>query len=414
VAESAQNIRYRQIRELDRHGTSKKIQMSDGLGLDPFLAKYNTEGSVTPSTLNANDVLTSPGGGTGLTLSGQGSWYGQIPVGPINGSNTRFLLDYTLANPWPALYLRGLFQWPFRDGDGSTGRSTAIADYDYTITGAVLTMRNPPQTGDRFYIEYFRDVPAPTPSTATSAVVHVLYSYIYGTPTLSNHGIVQLSDAVYFAQIFDGTQQTLLDKTISFPTLPAGFGTGGFPQNLALFGSIFDDLTTPDELRIYDYYAIVTYADATTARIYPTVQGVAGTGGGGISFNAMHVVGNGTTATYTIEFANNNPPSALQPGMLLRTIDFPTAGFNVTNAVITSVSLAPTSPPSGTITIANTTVGNEDWPATERNGNASDPGYYGSFANVSAAVDGNPATYATIRAQHYFPTRNGGGMIFTF
>jgi hypothetical protein len=309
VAESPQNVRYRQIRALDRQGKGKQFQMSApanpategypalydadgnviarqprgntavaqladqtaGFTLNHLLA-FDASGNAKDSTVLATDVLTSPGGGTGVTISGRGSWYGQIPVGPINGSNTRFLLDYTLSNPWPALYLRGLFQWPFRDGDGSTGRSTTIADYDYTITGAVLTMRYPPQTGDRFYIEYFRDLPAPTPATATSAVVHVVYSYTHGTPTGSIHGIVQLSDAVYFAQIFDAAEYTLVDKTITFSTLPAGFGTGGFPQNLSVFHSIFFDLDTPDVLRIYDYYADVTYADGTTARIYPAVK----------------------------------------------------------------------------------------------------------------------------------------------
>jgi hypothetical protein len=82
VPESPQNVRYRQIRAGDRHGTSKTIQMSDGLGLDPFLAKYNTEGSVTPSTLNANDVLTSPGGGTGPRLVAWVLLMSRFPTAP--------------------------------------------------------------------------------------------------------------------------------------------------------------------------------------------------------------------------------------------------------------------------------------------------------------------------------------------
>jgi hypothetical protein len=153
------------------------------------------------------------------------------------------------------------------------------------------------------------------------------------------------------------------------------------------------------------------------------VAGVPGTGGGGMSFDVTHATGNGSVVTYSVGFPNNNPPSDLAPGMLLRTIDFPTAGFNVTGAVITSTSLSVTSPPpafgsgyyvTGTITINNPTIGNENWPATERNGSASNAGYYGSFANIGAAVDGDSTTYATIQAQHYFPTRSGSSINFTF
>src|SRR4051812_16728909 len=104
MPETPQNVRYRHIRHGDRHGTSKKLQMSDGTGLDPYMAKYNGEGSLTPSTLKEGDIAT---------VSGQNSWFREQPIGTIDGTNRVFHTTYAYANPYDLLELNGDVQDPF-------------------------------------------------------------------------------------------------------------------------------------------------------------------------------------------------------------------------------------------------------------------------------------------------------------
>jgi hypothetical protein len=142
-----------------------------------------------------------------------------------------------------------------------------------------------------------------------------------------------------------------------------------------------------------------------------------------MSFDVTHATGNGTWLRTRLDSRTiiRHPISCR--ACFCGQSTSPTAGFNVNGAIITGTSLSVTSPPpsfgsgyyvTGSITIDNSTVGDENWPATSRNGSASFPGYYGSFANIGAAVDGDPTTYATIEAQHYFPTRSGSSINFIF
>jgi hypothetical protein len=380
--------------------------MSDGLGLDPFLAKYNTEGSVTPSTLNANDVLTSPGGGTGATVGGLGSPYEQIPNGAKDGVNTSFFLDYIPASPptgtppvvpfW--LFINGLGQSPY------TPRYTLAPGSNH------LVMMVAPKATDEFWCVYFRGPAAPVPSPIVSAVLTMVYTYTHSTTT---DGFVQISHGGDIL-LFDNTAYTNRTWTFSLSPLPAGFGTGGWPINLELYNSLFEDGT--DTLQVYEIYADVTHADATTSRLYPSASSYLGTPGGGDFLYVTHATGDGTHATYTVEAWGHN---AVHAGDVLNVSGFTTLpGFNVSGAIVTSSTIAGGNPggESGTITIANATVGSESVTIVGGGFNGSTGGgtYYGSVANVANALDGNSGTFATFTRDHYYPTRGGGGVTFTF
>lgn len=270
--------RWDQTKASERHGTDGYGQASDGTGEPDHLAKYNDNGSVTDSDIPVADILTTTGaGGTtkGLTAGGYGSWYGQVPRGAVNGSNQTFLLDYKLLNPYTVLTI-GNVQLPSIQGDpSSTFATMTVPGGEYSITGFVLTVANPPQPGQRFYIEFFRADPA---SVATGVTLTVTSSYtpdpvalptaaisIYGTSFAfgqspqksSNSGWAKTTDTFDVTSTLLPTQLTSLtgieELNIYFFTEFGANGTG------------FDS-----RLRIHDAFLTVTYADLSTQVFRPT------------------------------------------------------------------------------------------------------------------------------------------------
>lgn len=270
--------RWDQAKAAERHGTDGFGQASDGTGTLNHLAKYNANGSVTDSTLLASDVVTSPGGGQGLTAGGYGSWYGQVPRGVVNGSNRVFLIDYKLLNPFTVLQI-GNIQMPSVQGlpDGTVGDAAlaAVPGGEYSIVDWTLTVATPPQPGERFYIEYFRADPG---SVSTGVTLTVTSAYtpdptadpsanisIYGTSfsfgmlpqKSSNTGWAKTTDTWDVTATLLPTQLTSLtgidELSIYFFTQFGSNGTG--------FNSYLD---------IYDIFLTVTYADLSTAIFRPT------------------------------------------------------------------------------------------------------------------------------------------------
>jgi hypothetical protein len=142
-------------RATNRHGTQPFVQISDGTGTAGNLAKYLPDGSVTDSGVLAASSAGAGNGTVGGTFA-TGSFYGQVPRGPLNGSNRVFLLDYTLASPFTILDINGIVQKPPRDGP------FAYPGPDYAIVGNVLTYRFALAASDWHYIWYWAGQPADT------------------------------------------------------------------------------------------------------------------------------------------------------------------------------------------------------------------------------------------------------------
>lgn len=408
VGPSPNNLRIWQIRDGDKHGSDDYFQISDNTGEEDHFGKFKLDGTLTNSHIKASDVLTAPGGGTGLTSGGYGSPYEQIPNGAKNGSNLHFYLDYIPVSP-PTGTPPVVPFWLFLNG---AGQSPYTPLYTLAPGSNHLVMKAAPKATDEFWCVYFRGGEAPMLPAATSAVVHVVYSYIPGTGG-GNVGIVQLSDPAYFAQIYDANPYTLRDKTVSYGSIPAGFGEGGWPMNLELFQSMFFDST--DVLKVYDVYADVTYSDASTAIIRPTVEAY----DGGLSLfdssvfwlHITHAEGDGTQITYTFHQDYRSPVDSTAVGQHLKVVGFTNPDFNIAPSTLRVAAVG-----SGTFTVLKPVTGSEDLvsPSGSWNGWIYAGDYDGKVENPDLAVDGDPATYATLTRYHYYPGHSGGGITFTF
>ena len=386
-----------QIKAIDLHGTDAKVQKSDGTGELGHVAVYNANGSITDG--GGIPLISSPpgsGSGGGTTLA-PGTWYGQVPRGRKNGSNTTFYLDYSLASPYTILVVNGVAQKPAVDGPGSN------ADPEYSITDDVVTMTHAPKSGDWLYIWYFIDQIAPPPPIVASATITFISTY---TPSAEADGVVRLSNSTYPFIFYDnGSGVGWTDRTATFDLtpIPAGFGDGEWQMLLDLEQSLM--LNGTDTLHVFEIYADVTLSDGTTSRIYPTASAFRGD----VSlFNPntswlklTSVTGDGATATYSYEVSAG--PGSFSVGDLARIEGFTDAGFNVTSP-ITAIG-------SGTFSIANATTGSETIDAA---GYVDDGTWYGQVADAGSSIDGDLATYATLIRDHYWPGHQGGGIIYTF
>src|SRR5690242_16443375 len=160
--------RSSQIKTIDRHGDDRWIQMSDDTGALGHVAVYDAGGNVTDGG-GIPLIVSTPGEGGTL---GPGTWYGQVPRGSMNGVNTAFGLDYSLASPYTILVVNGVAQKPAVDGPGSN------ADPEYSISDTTITMTNAPKASDWMYIWYFIDQPAPPPPAQASVTITIIYDHI--------------------------------------------------------------------------------------------------------------------------------------------------------------------------------------------------------------------------------------------
>jgi hypothetical protein len=245
------------IKSLWRHGTQPWAQASDNTGINGNLAAFNVDGSVTDSGISSLGVGT---------LSGVGSWYGQVPRGPNNGSNTVFFLDYNLANPYTVCSKGGAQQKPAVDGPN------ANPDPDYSITGNVLTFTIAPKPTSWLYIEYFRDVPAPLAPVA-SATLSVWTSFTgttvhaFSDITWNYPASIGGNQSVLFTNAFYSLAETTISLTVP-PDATADTFLGG-NVNFLLLGSLLS-IGDPNTLKIYDAFITLTLADSSTLILRPT------------------------------------------------------------------------------------------------------------------------------------------------
>jgi hypothetical protein len=227
-------------------------------------------GNIVDGNIPVADLVTTTGaGGTtqGLTATGYGSWYGQVPRGAQNGSNTVFLLDYKLVNPHAILRLNGVDQQPGVQGDPSSPTALmATPGGEFTITNHTLNVVNSPRAGERFFINYFRAEPLAAVSTAT---LHVWTSFTAPDSTPYSIAYVKYTyTAGTLNNSVDGALHALrLDSSAlsSPPASVAGFA-GSYVQ-VYLDGSL--PANAINAINIYDCYITLILADASVQEIRP-------------------------------------------------------------------------------------------------------------------------------------------------
>jgi hypothetical protein len=258
------------VKQLWRHGTQPWAQASDNTGLDGNLAAFNADGSVTDSGISGLNVGA---------LSGAGSWYGQVPRGPNNGSNRVFFLDYNIANPYTVCVLGGAFLKPAVDGPGTN------PDPAFTITGGnVLTYTVAPRPTSFLYIEYFRDVAAPIAPVA-SATLSVWTSFTGGSSPhafaniawnypVSQGGSINIQSS---ANAFYALRETTV--TLTLPGSPTIDSFDGGNITFDLLGSLLSS-GDPNHFNIYDVFITLTLADSSTVVVRPTSWSIYSGGAG--------------------------------------------------------------------------------------------------------------------------------------
>lgn len=216
-------------------------------------------------------------GGSAAGVFPHGSWYGQVPRGTVDGANTVFTLDYTLASPFTILMVNGIGEKPPRDGPN------ANPNPDYAISGATLTMRYPPKPTDWFYIWYFAGEPV-TLSASVSVTLYLTTAHD-PSPTFSpNFGASATLDGV--GLIFpvpswfhsNGQWDTKTDSTgldaARWTSLQDGSGFVMAMLEQATGIGSWPACDPPDEYRIYDCFVKVTKSDGSFEIWRPTTSSI--------------------------------------------------------------------------------------------------------------------------------------------
>lgn len=304
AGEGTNPTRYFQIRELDRLGSGLRFQMFGGgnpqLGeLAAYDGDRNVVGSGARGTLKgdwplftgSNWVILEAGasgdlpvadptqiagvrwdtpanilGNGGLDATVGDAWWGQIPRGVVDGSNTVFTTDYKLASKFTVLQVNTSVWVPTPDSDTSTD-----ADNQYSITmDGVITMGTPPKAGDKLYINYFRNRHTTVP--ITSAILYVVSEHIPSAGSLAWGGGLSTSGVGFIFPHTDWIEDNSLwaKRTNSKNIDPTTLGDLFVLAMNYHDGSGIGPYSPPDEFRIYDSYVIVTYADTTTRTYRPT------------------------------------------------------------------------------------------------------------------------------------------------
>lgn len=249
--------RFLQVKAASRHGAQPFSQASDGTGTPTHYAVYADDGSLTDGPAPTTGVIMT---------SGTPSWYGQVPRGPQNGSNTTFYLDYTLANPYPNLVRNGVSLIPPIDGPG------ANSVFEYSITGNILTFVVAPKVTDWIYIWYFIDTASGIPAVSAATVyVWTAFSggsapHDYATSTFTYPGGGS-SAGVYNNNAFYSLQQNSLSLTL--PGSPTIDSFSGASVQFVMSGAL-NSTGDPNYFDIYDVYIVLTLVGGSTVTIRPT------------------------------------------------------------------------------------------------------------------------------------------------
>jgi hypothetical protein len=268
--------RFDQSKVSERHGAGVKAQSSDATGTTDDLAGFLTDGTLTAAGLQISDVLTLSGAGAGAGLTA-GDWYGQVPRGTVDGSNTHFLLDYIPRSPITILIVDGEPQLPGVQGDGA-GNWVVVPGGEYQVSTVdnTLTVQHPPR--GKFYIWYLRGEPI-EPATHVALTVTTAFT---SDPALSGQGAVSIYtyDLPVFGQLPQKASNTSWAKTtdtfdVTSTLLPVQLTQEAGRQALHVyffsdFGNRFATYSPGDILDIYDCFLTVTWADGSTTIYRPT------------------------------------------------------------------------------------------------------------------------------------------------
>lgn len=295
-------IRRSQANDLDLsgHAAADQFASTDAPSkTDGHIGKW-ISGNIVDGVIPVSDLMTSTGAGgssQGMTVGGYGSLYGQVPRGVVDGSNTRFTLDYNLLEWWTWLEIGDVVQLPGVQGDPSNEPFGVMAvpggEYQVQLGKNYITVQHPPQPGERFYIWYVRADPAAVGisailTTTTEFAQNVSPTGGNATQTLYGEGLPFFGHLPFQSDTASYTKRTSsYDITnpgdLVSPTTEVG------RQNLKVYffsdyGTRFTSWTPGDYFDIYDVYLTVTFADSSTTVYRPTTYGV------DVNSNLAHMV----------------------------------------------------------------------------------------------------------------------------
>ncbi len=362
---------YDQIGEDARQGAiyGTKVFYSDGTFTSDNIPKYLGDGTATDSGIGVSSIAT---------LTGLNSWYGQVPRGPVDGSNVTFTLDYALADPHTILMRNGVGQKPAVDG------YTTNPSPDYSITGTTLTYTTAPRVSDWHYIWYFRYIPSTMPAISNATLI--VWTSAIGGSGGTLHGLPLItwnyppaqggSIPVQYLQTTPYSE-TEISTTVSLPGTP---NIGSFSGANVVFtlSSAVHSTGDSSQFNIYDCYLNVTLAGgAGVVTIRPT---------------SWFFYSGGSTNIYSWE-----PSTAYGPGTVI--IDS-NGNEQISTNNGTSGATAPAWATSG-----NTADGSMIWtyqgPQTSTTGTLSNPTYAYDVDTVP------PATFASIYQTTWGLTNDG-------
>lgn len=312
------NVRFDQIKKINRHGDKNQAQASDGTGTVTHFAQYLADGSITDSTISPASIVTvGSGGGPGGTSP---NWYEQVPVGPQNSINKVFALDFIPISPPTGtppvvpviITINGVAVSPYSGG------------YTLIPGSNIITMGTAPKSTDEFICWYFPGPPAALLAGTVDWTLRVTSAWQNNSINSGDFHVSQYGAATFaFGQIpfLSGTGSsawsTRLDTTdITSTTLQ---GVTFDPAVLALDLSTFVVMIWMDNYPvdpgivnsplpysgeayadIYDVRIRATFLDSTFIEFVPySYTIVDGEGLGSVSLAAVDTPGNAVDGDLT-------------------------------------------------------------------------------------------------------------------
>jgi hypothetical protein len=283
-------LRLSQANQIDLSGATHAEQFASTdapAKTDGHIGKW-INGNIVDGLIAVGDLVTISGGGTPLMTGGvYGSIVGQVPRGPVNGSNTRFTLDYNLLEWWTWLEIGDIVQLPGVQLDPSNQPFGVMAvpggEYQVQRGKNYITVAHAPRPGDRFYIWYVRADPASVATNVTLTTTTAFDKNVSpgggdATQSLYGEGLPFFGHLAFETDSASYAKRTRTYDVTNPLDLVSPLTELGRENLKAYFfsdnGTRFTGYSPGDFFDIYDAYLTVTWADASTSTFRPTTFGV--------------------------------------------------------------------------------------------------------------------------------------------